>query len=38
MIIEPVAFFRSPLTSQFGVPRQSGIVSQLPGRIEFVAP
>ena len=38
MIIEPVAFFRSPLISKFGVPRQSGIVSQLPGRIDFVAP
>ena len=38
MIIEPVAFFRSPLTTKFGVPRQSGIVSELPGRIEFVAP
>ena len=38
MIIEPVAFFRSPLTSKFGVPRQSGIVSELPGRIEFVPP
>ena len=35
MIIEPVAFFRSPLTSKFGVPRQSGIVSELRGRIEF---
>ena len=38
MIIEPVAFFRSPLTSKFGVPRQSGIVSELLGRIEFVPP
>ena len=38
MIIEPVAFFHSPLTSKFGVPRQSGIVSELPGRIDFVAP
>ena len=38
MIIEPIAFFHSPLTSKFGVPRQSGIVSQLPGRIDFVAP
>ena len=38
MIIEPVAFFHSPLTSKFGVPRQSGIVSQLSGRIVFVPP
>ena len=37
MIIEPIAFFRSPLTSKFGVPRQSGIVSELRGKIEFVA-
>ena len=35
MIIEPVAYFRSPLTSKFGVQRQSGIVSELRGRIEF---
>ena len=37
MNVEPIAFFHSPLTSQFGVPRQSGIVSELRGRIEFVA-
>jgi tRNA-Thr(GGU) m(6)t(6)A37 methyltransferase TsaA len=36
MNIEPIAFFRSPLTSKFGLPRQSGIVSELRGRIEFV--
>ena len=36
MIIEPIAYFRSPLTSKFGIPRQSGIVAELPGRIEFV--
>lgn len=35
MTIEPVAFFRSPLTSKFGIPRQSGVVSTLPGRIVF---
>ena len=37
MNIEPIAYFRSPLTSKFGVPRQSGIVSELRGQIEFVA-
>ena len=37
MNIEPIAFFRSPLTSKFGVPRQSGIVGELRGKIEFVA-
>ncbi len=35
MIIEPIAFFNSPLTSKFGVPRQSGLVRELPGRIVF---
>lgn len=33
MIITPVAYFHSPLTSKFGIPRQSGIASSLPGRI-----
>jgi tRNA-Thr(GGU) m(6)t(6)A37 methyltransferase TsaA len=33
--IEPVAFFRSPLTSKFGIPRQSGLADGLPGRIVF---
>ena len=36
MNIEPIAFFRSPFTSKFGIPRQSGIVSELRGRIAFV--
>lgn len=36
MEIEPIAFFRSPFTSKFGIPRQSGIVNELRGRIEFV--
>ena len=35
MNIEPVAFFRSPLTSKFGIPRQSGVASTLPGRVVF---
>ena len=37
MTIAPIAFFRSPFTSKFGIPRQSGLVNQLRGRIEFVA-
>ena len=37
MIIEPIAFFRSPLTSKFGLPRQGGVASELRGSIEFVA-
>jgi len=36
MNIEPIAIFRSPFSSKFGIPRQSGIVSELPGRIELV--
>jgi tRNA-Thr(GGU) m(6)t(6)A37 methyltransferase TsaA len=36
MNIEPIAYFRSPLTSKFGIPRQSGIVAELSGTIEFV--
>ena len=33
--IRPIAFFRSPLTSKFGVPRQSGLADNLVGRIFF---
>ncbi len=36
MNIEPIAFFHSPFTSKFGLPRQSGIVSELHGTIRFV--
>ena len=36
MKIEPIAFFHSPFTSKFGIPRQSGIVHELRGRIRFV--
>lgn len=35
MQIEPIAFFHSPFTSKFGVPRQSGIVKDLKGSIVF---
>ena len=37
MNIQPIAYFRSPFKSKFGIPRQSGIVSELRGRIEFAA-
>jgi len=33
MIIEPIGVFRSPMTSKFGIPRQSGIADELPGHI-----
>ena len=35
MTIEPVAYFKSPFTSKFGIPRQSGIVRKLRGEIRF---
>lgn len=31
--IQPVAFFHSPMTSKFGIPRQSGVADKLPGSI-----
>lgn len=33
--IKPIAFFHSPFTSKFGIPRQSGLVDGLRGRIVF---
>lgn len=33
MELKPVAYFRSPLTSKFGIPRQSGVVESLVGEI-----
>ena len=33
MNIHPVALFRSPLTSKFGIPRQSGLADELIGTI-----
>ena len=33
MNITPIAFFRSPLTSKFGIPRQSGVADELVGTI-----
>ena len=38
MNIEPIAYFHSPLTSKFGIPRQSGLVDELTGRIVFEKP
>lgn len=35
MTIEPIAYFHSPFTSKFGVPRQSGIICQLKGTVLF---
>ncbi len=42
MEIRPVAYFRSPVEGKFGLPRQAGVASSLPGRIvlekEFRSP
>lgn len=38
MEIKPIAHFESPLKSKFGIPRQSGLVEQLSGRIVFEPP
>ena len=35
MEIQPIAHFESPLKSKFGIPRQSGLVDELTGRIVF---
>lgn len=35
MKIKPIAYYRSQLTTKFGVPRQSGLVPELVGRIVF---
>ena len=35
MEIHPIAYFRSPMKSKFGIPRQSGLVSELTGSIVF---
>lgn len=35
MEIEPIAFFKSPFASKFGIPKQSGLAEQLRGTIVF---
>ena len=35
MEISPIAYFRSPMKSKFGIPRQSGLVSNLAGSVVF---
>ncbi|MGN1215113.1 MAG: tRNA (N6-threonylcarbamoyladenosine(37)-N6)-methyltransferase TrmO [Candidatus Cryptobacteroides sp.] len=35
MQIEPVAYFRSPFPTKFGIPRQAGLAPDLEGRIVF---
>lgn len=36
MEIEPIAYFRSPFATKFGIPKQSGLADTLLGQIEFV--
>ena len=36
--MKAVAYFHSPLRSKFGTPRQSGVISDLPGKIIFEKP
>ena len=35
MNIHPIAYFHSPFSSKFGIPKQSGLVEELEGRIFF---
>lgn len=35
MEITPIAHFKSPFSSKFGIPKQSGLAKDLPGRIVF---
>jgi tRNA (adenine37-N6)-methyltransferase len=36
MEIQPIAYFHSPFPSKFGIPKQSGLVEELQGKIVFV--
>ena len=38
MEIRPIAFFKSPVTGKFGVPRQSGLAAGLKGEVHLVPP
>ena len=33
MEIKPIARFRSPFSSKFGIPKQAGLVAELEGQI-----
>lgn len=35
MEIKPIAYFHSPFSSKFGIPKQAGLVADLEGRIVF---
>lgn len=36
--LEPIAIFRSPLRTKFGLPRQAGLSPSLKGRVELLPP
>jgi len=36
--VNPVAIFHSPFPTKFGIPRQAGVVSEIPGTIIFEKP
>jgi tRNA-Thr(GGU) m(6)t(6)A37 methyltransferase TsaA len=38
MEIRPIAYFHSPFNTKFGIPRQSGLATELEGRIVFTPP
>lgn len=38
MEISPIAYFSSPFTSKFGIPRQSGVVKEIEGEVVFCKP
>ncbi len=38
MEIQPIAFFHSPFSTKFGIPKQSGLVAELEGTIVFTEP
>lgn len=35
MLLQKIATFKSPFSSKFGIPKQSGVVENLPGQIVF---
>jgi tRNA-Thr(GGU) m(6)t(6)A37 methyltransferase TsaA len=36
--VNPIAIFHSPFPTKFGIPRQAGVVSEIPGTIIFEKP
>lgn len=37
MELKPIAYFKSPFTTKFGIPKQSGLVTGVEGKIVFTA-